>query len=59
MKELGVLSPTGGRPHSPFLFGMVNAALLSSMAVAESEEDTSGVTSILWTRHSLELAAEM
>lgn len=59
MKEVGVLSPPRGCPHSPFLFGIVNAALLSSMAMAVLEEDMSVTTLFLWRRCSLELAAEM
>jgi len=59
MKEMGVIFPPRGCPHSPCSFSVVNVALLSGMAVAVSEEDTSVATSCLWRRCSLELAAEM
>lgn len=59
MKEMRVLIPSGGCPRSLFSFSVINAALLSSTAMAVSEEDMSVATSFLQRRCSLKLAAEM
>lgn len=56
MKEMGGVLPPTGCPHSPVSFSVVNAILLSSMAVIVSKEDVSVATSFLQRRCSLELA---